>query len=63
MPLEQMAEVSQLPEEELNEAVQLLVTRSLLEIWGSTWQRRYNIHRLTDAFLRTEIIHLPEDDV
>ena len=42
-------------------AVHELSTRSLLEIQGTIHERRYSIHRLTETFLRTEIIHWPED--
>lgn len=57
---EQMKAMSGLPEEKFWPAVAELANRSLLEIHGSIWERRYSIHRLTESFLRTEIIHWPE---
>jgi hypothetical protein len=38
------------------DAVQQLTERSLLLVRGTVWERRYSIHRLTESFLRTEII-------
>lgn len=57
---EQMQAMSGLAEHELWPAITELVNRSLLEVRGTTWERRYGIHRLTESFLRTEIIHWPE---
>lgn len=57
---EQMQAISGLTERQLWPAISELVNRSLLEVRGTTWQRRYGIHRLTDSFLRTEIIHWPQ---
>ncbi len=42
-------------------ALSQLTARSLVEIRGTTWERRYGLHRLTESFLRTEIIHWPEE--
>lgn len=41
-------------------AVQELRKRSLLEVRGTIQDRRYGIHRLTETFLRTEIIGGPD---
>ncbi|MCB9136669.1 MAG: hypothetical protein H6636_14690 [Anaerolineales bacterium] len=49
--------LSALSERELSAALAELVTRSLLEMRGHALERRYGIHRLTETFLRTEIIH------
>lgn len=38
-------------------AVEELRRRSLLEVRGGLHEKRYGIHRLTETFLRTEIIH------
>lgn len=57
---EQMQAMSGLTEQQLWPAITELVNRSLLEVRGTTWERRYGIHRLTESFLRTEIIHWPE---
>ncbi|MBK7896776.1 MAG: NB-ARC domain-containing protein [Candidatus Promineifilaceae bacterium] len=56
----QMQAMSSLTEQQLWPAITELVNRSLLEVRGTTWERRYGIHRLTESFLRTEIIHWPE---
>jgi hypothetical protein len=57
----QMQAISKLPETQFWSAVSELAERSLLEIRGTAWERRYGIHRLTETFLRTDIIHMPED--
>ena len=51
----QMIAVSQLEEAPFWEAVQELFGRSLLEVRGTAWERRYGIHQLTETFLNTEI--------
>ena len=51
--------ISGLSEGQLWPAIEELRHRSLLEIQGSLHERLYGIHRLTDTFLRTEIIRLP----
>jgi len=56
----QMEAMSELTAEQLWPAIAELVNRSLLEPRGTVWERRYGIHRLTESFLRTEIIHWPE---
>lgn len=58
---EQMLAISGLSQKQVWPAINELVNRSLLEVGGSTWERRYSLHRLTETFLRTEIIHWPED--
>lgn len=58
---EQMQAMSGLTAQQLWPAISELVNRSLLEARGTTWERRYGIHRLTESFLRTEIIHWPDD--
>lgn len=57
---DQMQAISGLTQAQLWPAISELVHRSLLEVRGTTWERRYGIHRLTDSFLRTEIIHWPD---
>ncbi|MCA9943398.1 MAG: hypothetical protein KC449_07945 [Anaerolineales bacterium] len=52
---EQMIAVCQLGEAPFWEAVQELFGRSLLEVRGTVWERRYGIHQLTETFLNTEI--------
>ncbi|MBW8011616.1 MAG: hypothetical protein FVQ83_10310 [Chloroflexi bacterium] len=54
--LDQLQAVSGLSTKQVGLSVQELVTRSLLEMRGTLNQRRYGIHRLTETFLRTEII-------
>lgn len=51
----QMIAVCQLEEAPFWEAVQELFGRSLLEVRGTAWERRYGIHQLTETFLNTEI--------
>ena len=57
----QMLVISSLDEQHLWTAISELANRSLLEVRGSAWERRYGIHRLTETFLRTEIIHWSEE--
>ena len=58
---EQMKAISELNDEQFWLAVTELVSLSLLEVRGTVHERRYGIHRLTETFLRTEIIHWPLD--
>ncbi|MCB9009471.1 MAG: hypothetical protein H6656_19270 [Ardenticatenaceae bacterium] len=51
--------ISGLSEGEIWPAIEELRQRSLLEVEGGLHEKRYGIHRLTDTFLRTEIIHFP----
>ena len=60
-PPEQMKAISELQEDQFWLAVTELVSLSLLEVRGTVHERRYGIHRLTETFLRTEIIHWPLD--
>lgn len=57
----QMQAVSQLDEHQVITAIQELSQRSLLEVRGTPLERRYALHSLTRTFLRSEIIHWPED--
>ncbi|HRQ36810.1 MAG TPA: NB-ARC domain-containing protein [Chloroflexota bacterium] len=57
---EQMGAVSGLTPQQLWPAITELVNRSLLEVRGTAWERRYGIHRLTESFLKTEIIRWPD---
>ncbi len=61
--LEHIMAISDLSQKEVLLAISELVNRSLLETSGSLADRRYSIHRLTETFLRTEIIHWPEDSL
>lgn len=54
---EQLLAIGGLSEAALWPAVTELVSRSLLEVRGTVQERRYGIHRLTETFLRTEVIH------
>jgi hypothetical protein len=58
---EQMQRMSGLESDAFWTAVHELSTRSLLEIQGNIHARRYSIHRLTETFLRTEIVHWEDD--
>jgi hypothetical protein len=53
---EQLQAITELSDARLWQALQELTTRSLLELRGTVWERRYGIHRLTETFLNTEII-------
>ncbi len=57
---EYLQKISGLSADKLWPAIQELRKRSLLEVRGDINEKRYGIHRLTETFLRTEIIHLPE---
>jgi hypothetical protein len=54
-----MRAITGLTEAELWPALQELRNRSLLEAQGTVQAKRYGIHRLTETFLQTEIIHWP----
>jgi hypothetical protein len=59
---DQMMAMSSLAEKQFWPAVTELFSRSLLEVHGDVRERRYSIHRLTETFLRTEIIDWPEEE-
>ena len=59
---EQMRAMSELDKTTFWDAVRELVTRSLLEVRGTTWKPRYGVHRLTETFLQAEIIGWEQDD-
>jgi hypothetical protein len=48
--------ISDLPDEDLCEALEWLVTLSLVNVSGDLAVRRYSIHRLTESFLLREVI-------
>ena len=52
-----LQEISFLSTEQLWSAIQELRKRSLLEVRGTIREKQYGIHRLTETFLRTEIIN------
>ncbi len=56
----QLLAISGLTEAQLWPAITELWSRCLLEVRGTLREKRYGIHRLTETFLRTEIIHWPE---
>ena len=51
----QLAAVNELDADQLNDALDQLVTLSLVEVRGDLADRRYRIHRLTETFLLTEV--------
>jgi len=53
--------ISNLPADRFWTALQELRNRSLVEVRGTIQEKRFGIHRLTDSFLRTEIIQWPDD--
>ncbi|MCB0210859.1 MAG: hypothetical protein KDJ52_16085 [Anaerolineae bacterium] len=54
--IEQLSTTSRLAAGDLHEALEQLITLSLLEISGTIDQRRYRVHRLTETFLLNEVI-------
>jgi hypothetical protein len=54
---QQIQSVTKLSDQRLWVSITELTDRSLLQIKGSLQTKRYTIHRLTEQFLRTEIIH------
>lgn len=50
----QLQAISGLSEAALWSAIAELASRSLLEIRGTSWKKRYGVHRLTESFLRTK---------
>jgi hypothetical protein len=57
---EYLASISGLDEASLWPAIQELRSRSLLEVRGNLREKQYGIHRLTETFLRSEILNWPE---
>ena len=55
-----LASISGLEETRLWPAIQELRSRSLLEVRGNLREKQYGIHRLTETFLRSEILNWPE---
>lgn len=53
--------ISKLPDSNFWPALQELRSRSLVEIRGTIQEKRYGVHRLTESFLRTEIINWPDE--
>lgn len=54
--------ISGLDEEAFWPALAQLRSRSLLEVRGTLADKRYGVHRLTETFVRTEIIHWAEEE-
>jgi hypothetical protein len=54
--------LSQLDKERFWPALQQLRSRSLLEVRGTIAEKRYGIHRLTETFVRTELVDWPESE-
>lgn len=59
--VEHLLRISKLDEELFWAAIPELVSRSLLEVRGTTFDRRYSCHRLTTTFLRRDILGWEED--
>ncbi|MBN1231599.1 MAG: hypothetical protein JXA19_07050, partial [Anaerolineales bacterium] len=55
--LDQLTFLSSVPVPQLTGTIDQLYKRSLLEIQGGVNEKRYGIHRLTDTFLRTNVLH------
>lgn len=54
--VEHLQRISRLDEELFWASISELVSRSLLEVRGTAWERRYGCHRLTRTFLRRDIL-------
>jgi hypothetical protein len=54
--LAQIAALSEVPEEQLAEPLNQLVTLCLVNVLGTLEARRYGIHRLTETFLLNEVL-------
>ncbi len=52
----QLAAASGLEDDKISDAIEHLITVSLLDVSGDLEQRRYRIHRLTETFLLNEVI-------
>jgi hypothetical protein len=53
--------ISGLDDDNFWSALQQLRSRSLLEVRGTLDEKRYGVHRLTETFVRTEIVRWPEE--
>jgi LuxR family glucitol operon transcriptional activator len=54
--IDQLIAVSELEPDDLAQALEQLVSFSLVDVGGDLEQRRYRIHRLTETFLLNEVI-------
>ncbi|MCP5094338.1 MAG: AAA family ATPase [Chloroflexi bacterium] len=53
---EQILSISDLSKETLWPAINELASRSLIEVKGTVWERRYGVHQLTKTFIQSQII-------
>ena len=53
---DQMIELADLSSENIWPAINELISRSLLEVKGNVWERKYGIHQLTVTFIKTHIL-------
>jgi hypothetical protein len=53
--LEHLAGVSEVAYNQLDQALDLLICLSLVQVGGSLTERRYSIHRLTETFLHKQV--------
>lgn len=60
---EYLQTISGVAEEKFWPAVHELRSRSLIEVRGSLREKRYGLHRLTDSFLRNEIVFWADEHV
>jgi hypothetical protein len=54
--MEQLLALSQLEPDDLNRALEQLITLSLVQVGGELDDRRYSLHRLTETFLLNEAL-------
>ena len=59
--LDQIAALSELPDEALLAALEQLVDLCLVHVRGAVQERRYGIHRLTETFLLKEVHRWPDE--
>ncbi len=60
--LDQMQAITGLDKSRLLAAIQELIFRSLIELRGTAWERRYGIHRLTEAWVLKFVNDWTEED-
>ena len=52
-----LAAISDLPDPDLENVIQELLDRSLIELQGSAQEPRYGLHVLTESFLRSDVLN------
>ncbi len=60
--LERIEAINDISADQLTDALDQLITLSLVNISGDYQSRRYSIHRLTETFIRREIFGMTDDE-